>query len=100
MHPAASLRSRFCCGHYPRPQAVGCEFGIRFRGEYWSGSGKILFLPDGERPDRPYACVACVEAGERHKAKVKLGPTRSFGRDALRCVLAPNGLRDLRVSMV
>ena len=26
----------------------------------------------------------------RHKAKVKLGPTRSFGRDALRRVLARN----------
>ena len=26
----------------------------------------------------------------RHKAKVKLGPTRSFGREALRRVLARN----------
>jgi hypothetical protein len=34
---------------------------------------------------------ACFVAPRcRHKAKVKLGPTRSFGRDALRRVLARN----------
>ena len=35
--------------------------------------------------------TACFVASRwRHKAKVKLGPTGSFGRDALRRVLARN----------